>query len=71
MQYDNEFPFFGKRAKFTRKNPALYIDDYKTYRLRYGERHSLHIDCSASVSQNSHASKATFSSLSCVRINMY
>ena len=41
------------------------------YLSRYGERASVQMVCSARVSQNSHASRATVSLASCVRSSMY
>lgn len=42
-----------------------------THCTRWDVSTSLQMGCSASVSQNSHASNATFSSLSCVLCSMY
>lgn len=42
-----------------------------THWTRCPDRASLQMGCSARVSQNSHASSATFSSASCVRWSMY
>lgn len=42
-----------------------------THWTRCPDRASLQMGCSARVSQNSHASSATFSSASCVRCSMY
>lgn len=52
-------------------NQSLLWEKVSTYWTKWPERASLQMGCSASVSQNSQASRATFSSGSCVRWSIY